>query len=146
MIIIIIRWKAGVAASLNYLPLNVNNKTASLIPYPDWKANTLPEGESKPEQNSIISTFRMDVDSCDRLWVMDTGLADILGNPKQVAKPSIVVFDLNTDTLLRRYEMKDTDLKEDSFFANIVRNISFRSFKFIHFAFLCLLTGYRRKS
>lgn len=109
------------AASLNYLPLNANNKTASLTPYPDWKANLLPEGESKPDQNNIISTFRIDIDPCDRLWVMDTGLADILGNPKQVAKPAILIYDLKTDTLLRRYEMKDTDSKEDSFFANIVR-------------------------
>lgn len=108
------------AASLNYVSLNANNKTAALTPYPDWKANTLPEGEKKHEDDSIISTFRVDVDACDRLWVIDTGLADILGNPKQIAQPAIVVFDLKTDKLLRRYELKPTDSKEDSFFANIV--------------------------
>ncbi|XP_018572790.1 protein yellow [Anoplophora glabripennis] len=115
------RWKAGVASSLNYVPLTPANKTASLIPYPDWKANTLPKGEEKPTENAVISTFRVKVDACDRLWVMDTGLADILGSPNLVSPPAIVIFDLKTDKLIRRYTLKDSDLKgEESFFANIV--------------------------
>lgn len=106
------------AASLTYIPLTEPiNKTASLIPYPDWKANSL---EETTENNRIVSTFRVNVDSCDRLWVMDTGLADILGQPKQIAPNAIVVFDLKTDKLIRRYDLKTEDLKEDSFFANIV--------------------------
>lgn len=108
------------AASLNYLSLDSTNKTGTLIPYPDWDANVLPSEETKPEPNQIISTFRVKVDPCDRLWVMDTGLADILGEPKQISHPAIVVFDLNTDKLVRRYELKSTDYKDDSFFANIV--------------------------
>lgn len=56
---------------------------------------------------------------------MDTGLADILGEPKQVSPQAIVVFDLNTDKLIRRYNLKPDDIKEDSFFANIVKNIYF---------------------
>lgn len=51
---------------------------------------------------------------------MDTGLADILGEPKQISHPAIVVFDLKTDKLIKRYELKSTDYKDDSFFANIV--------------------------
>lgn len=51
---------------------------------------------------------------------MDTGLADILGEPKQISHPAIVVFDLKTDKLVRRYELKSSDYKDDSFFANIV--------------------------
>jgi hypothetical protein len=115
------RWKSGIAASLNFLPLNSPiNKTSSLIPYPSWKANTLPESGQTPEENQIVSTFRVKVDACDRLWVMDTGLADILGEGKQVSPQAILVFDLKTDRLIRRYNLKPTDYKEDSFFANIV--------------------------
>lgn len=51
---------------------------------------------------------------------MDTGLPDILGNPKQIAPPGLVIFDLNTDRLIRRYTFTDADIKEDSFFANVV--------------------------
>lgn len=118
------RWKHGVASSLAYVPLEPHNKTAALIPYPDLKANTLPKSaEEKLEDNHIVSVFRVNVDACDRLWVMDTGLADILGTPNLVSKPSLVVFDLNTDKLIRRYEFKPSDLKEDSFFANVVSRV-----------------------
>lgn len=53
---------------------------------------------------------------------MDTGLADILGNPKQIAPPALVIFDLNTDKLIRRYTFQSSDIKENTFFANVVRN------------------------
>lgn len=51
---------------------------------------------------------------------MDTGLADILGEPKVISPPAIVIYDLNTDKLIKRYTFKSEDLKQDSFFANIV--------------------------
>jgi len=74
------------------------------------------------DNSTIISTFRIQVDVCDRLWVLDTGLADILGSPKQITPNSILVFDLKTDTLVRRFTIPDDQKKEDSFFANIVSN------------------------
>lgn len=121
-----------------------NEKSPVFYPYPSWAANDLPaeastETESysgggrldaKPaekvdnvlEKNNetIISTFRIRVDECDRLWVMDSGLADILGSPKQWAPNSIAVFDLNTDKLIKRFVIPEDQVKEDSFFANIV--------------------------
>ncbi|XP_030753269.1 protein yellow [Sitophilus oryzae] len=121
------RWKNGVAASLAYVPLDAPiNKSATFIPYPDWKANTIPKGDTKPESdNHIISTFRVSVDPCDRLWVMDTGLADILGSPKQISPPAVVIYDLNTNTLLKRYTLKEhEDVKASSFFANIIVDVT----------------------
>ncbi|KAL1494889.1 hypothetical protein ABEB36_010404 [Hypothenemus hampei] len=119
------RWKNGVAASLGYVSLDEPiNKTASIVPYPDWKANILPKAGGKPEDdNYIVSVFRVFVDVCDRLWVMDTGLADILGEPTVISPPAIVIYDLNTDKLIRRYTFKAEDLKQDSFFANIVVDV-----------------------
>ncbi|CAH1122189.1 unnamed protein product [Ceutorhynchus assimilis] len=119
------RWKSGVAASLGYVSLDEPiNKTASVIPYPNWEANTLPKGDAKLEgDNHIVSVFRVAVDSCDRLWVLDTGLADILGDPKVLGSPAILIYDLNTDQLLKRYNLKHEDLKQDSFFANIIIDV-----------------------
>lgn len=51
---------------------------------------------------------------------MDTGLADILGNPEQITPPALVIFDLKTDKLIRRFEFAAEDAKEDTFFANVV--------------------------
>ncbi len=69
----------------------------------------------------------MRADECDRLWVLDTGLADILGNPKQIIPNSIAVFDLNTDQLIRRFVIPEGFVKEDSFFANIVRSLRYQN-------------------
>ncbi|XP_044755236.1 protein yellow [Coccinella septempunctata] len=118
------RWKKGVAATLNYIDLKTSNKTPSLTPYPDWSSNTLPEGEDAQGETRIISTFRVNVDACDRLWVMDTGLADIWGEGKQHSTPAILIYDLKTDKLLKRYVLQPTDLKEDSFFANIIVDVN----------------------
>lgn len=130
------------ASSLNFFKLS-DEKSPVLQPYPSWEANTLPDTEQSStdsygggrtdakeaekadnllEKNNetIISTFRIRADECDRLWVMDSGLADILGSPKQWAPNSIAVFDLNTDKLIRRFTIPDDQVKEDSFFANIV--------------------------
>lgn len=52
---------------------------------------------------------------------MDSGLADILGSPKQWAPNSIAIFDLNTDQLIRRFVIPEDQVKADSFIANIVR-------------------------
>lgn len=94
----------------------------STAPRDRLAAASLPKDvESRPLSNeSIISTFRIRVDECDRLWVVDTGLADILGDPKQLSPPSLLIFDLNTDRLIRRYEIPSESIDDDSFFANII--------------------------
>ncbi|XP_065095002.1 L-dopachrome tautomerase yellow-f2-like [Ochlerotatus camptorhynchus] len=51
---------------------------------------------------------------------MDTGLEDILGNPMQHATPSLAIFDLFSDKLIRRHYFPKSLLKEDSFFANVI--------------------------
>ncbi|XP_050499256.1 protein yellow [Diabrotica virgifera virgifera] len=115
------RWKNGVAANLNYIPLNTTEKSPSLHPYPDWKANQIPKEGESPAENQIVSVFRLKVDECDRLWLIETGLSEILGNGRQVIPTSIAIFDLNTDQLIRRFNLPDTDIKgADSFFANII--------------------------
>lgn len=51
---------------------------------------------------------------------MDTGLADILGKPKQYAPNALVIFDLKTDQLIRRYTFPSSDVQSGTFFANVV--------------------------
>lgn len=124
------RWKSGVAASLTFV--NISDGVSPLLhPYPSWEANQIPTRKDSEDQASgspkllednstIISTFRVRADECDRLWVMDTGLADILGNPMQHATPSLAIFDLFSDKLIRRHYFPESLMKEDSFFANVI--------------------------
>lgn len=141
MIFCLFRWKSGVASSLNYVNLSSTESSPILKPYPSWETNTV-EGDVSHEPErvggrdgtpeaqvlngqlrdnaSIISTFRIQVDECDRLWVMDCGLADILGKPKQIASAALVIFDLKTDKLIRRYTFSPNDVVHNSFLANVV--------------------------
>lgn len=141
-------WKAGVASSLNYIKIDDSKQQSPiLIPYPSWETNTIESAPRQPgvaeragghesaaqatvsdvalaNNASIISTFRIRVDECDRLWVMDSGLADILGSPKQIAPPALVIFDLKTDQLIKRYAFTSQDSKVGTFFANVVSRLS----------------------
>lgn len=117
------RWKNGVVSSLNYVDID-GAKDQPLKAYPSLKDNLVADTDERlPSNSSIVSVFRVYVDPCDRLWVMDSGLADIVGSPNQIVGPSVVIFDLNTDELLHRYYFKVSDMKEDSFFANIVVDV-----------------------
>nr|XP_022906567.1 L-dopachrome tautomerase yellow-f2-like [Onthophagus taurus] len=87
-----------------------------LNPYPNWSAHNF-STSSTPE---IISPFRIRADQCDRLWVLDTGISNILPDKKQLTNPQLIIYDLHSDVLLRRYEIPADQIKENvSFFANI---------------------------
>lgn len=113
------RWKTGVPASLAYIDLNENsmNTTESpkLKPYPSWGAHKL--NESEPPE--IVSPFRVRADACGRLWVLDTGVANLLGDVQVLAPTQLLVYDLHNDNLLRRFSIPKDQIKEKSFFANI---------------------------
>lgn len=79
LFVTVTRWRNGVASALNYIDLN-GPQDQPLKPYPSFKDNLVPDTATElPSNSSIISVFRLYVDSCDRLWVMDTGLAAIFG-------------------------------------------------------------------
>jgi len=117
------RWKSGIPASLNYIDLNEAEKTMSppLKPYPDWTSHKIYE---KDNSTKIVSTFRVRADECDRLWVLDTGLADILGKAEQITPPKILIYDLKTDKLVHQFLFDPSHVKDNSFFANIVVDVA----------------------
>nr|CAH7712509.1 unnamed protein product [Callosobruchus chinensis] len=122
MFISVPRWKSGVAASLNYIKLTDSKESPKLRPYPSWEYHDLTNLDEfgMVSQDKIVSPFRIRADSCGRLWVMDTGIADILEGSKVLSKPKLLIFDLNTDTLIRSYQIPEDQVKKDvSFFANI---------------------------
>jgi len=112
------RWKTGVAASLTYIYLNDTDKSPKLNPYPDWEAHRQAKSpNSDPAQ--IISPFRIRADQCGRLWVLDSGMSDILGDIQIVKPPTLLIYDLHNDILLRKYEIPRPQLKDETFLANI---------------------------
>ncbi|PNF20871.1 hypothetical protein B7P43_G11191 [Cryptotermes secundus] len=123
------RWKPGVPSTLNYVSLSGDNKSPKLIPYPDWNSNHLPTGRAEKgniteNEMHIISVFRVRVDACDRLWMLDTGMNDVVGEAQQLQDPRILVYDLHSDFLIHSYTLKSSHIEEGSFFSNIIVDIN----------------------
>jgi len=69
-----------------------------LVPYPNYGMNRLPNRRERAVDH-IINTFRISVDACDRLWVIDMGAA----NGTTYGQPQLFVIDLNTDRVVRQF-------------------------------------------
>lgn len=89
-----------------------------LIPYPDWRSNTV--GDC---QNGLNTVYRIKSDKCGRLWVLDTGTIGIGNTTQQVCPYSVNIFDLTTNTRIRRYELRPEDTNANTFIANTVIDI-----------------------
>ncbi|XP_020810064.1 protein yellow [Drosophila serrata] len=113
------RWRDGIPATLTYINMD-HSLTGSpeLIPYPDWRANTA--GDCA---NSITTAYRIKVDECGRLWVLDTGTVGIGNTTRNPCPYAVNVFDLTTDTRIRRYELPAVDTNPNTFIANIAVDI-----------------------
>ncbi|KAI5749184.1 hypothetical protein M8J76_005306 [Diaphorina citri] len=112
------RWKSGIVSTLNYINLTEakGNLSPNLKPYPSYEINNI----HKKNGTTLVSGFRINVDVCDRLWMVDTGLADILGEGNQISTPRIVVIDLKTDKIIKEHTIAKEDIAAHSFFANIL--------------------------
>ncbi|XP_030377968.1 protein yellow [Scaptodrosophila lebanonensis] len=113
------RWRDGIPATLTYINMD-HSVTGSpeLIPYPDWRSNTA--GDCA---NSITTAYRIKVDECGRLWVLDTGTVGIGNTTTNPCPYAVNVFDLTTNTRVRRYELRTEDTNPNTFIANIAVDI-----------------------
>lgn len=104
------------ASALNYVDLSSNERSPRLTPYPSWEDNFLPN----TSDTTVVSPFRVKVDECDRLWVMDGGFDNLLGTVKIVKPHSILIYDLRSDQLIKRFEIPSSHLIRRSLLTNIV--------------------------
>ncbi|EDX16352.1 yellow [Drosophila simulans] len=113
------RWRDGIPATLTYINMDRSlTGSPELIPYPDWRSNTA--GDCA---NSITTAYRIKVDECGRLWVLDTGTVGIGNTTTNPCPYAVNVFDLTTDTRIRRYELPGVDTNPNTFIANIAVDI-----------------------
>ncbi|KAG5883310.1 hypothetical protein JTB14_008597 [Gonioctena quinquepunctata] len=108
------KWKPGVPASLAVLPRIPREQSPKLIPYPSW------EWHQTDSCEGISSVFRVQADSCKRLWVLDSGQINVTIKPIQLCPPKVLIFDLETDQLLAKYVFPDEFIKEDGLYSNII--------------------------
>ncbi|XP_017882858.1 major royal jelly protein 1-like [Ceratina calcarata] len=91
------QWLNGTPISLSLVTDVVGSGGPLLIPYPDWSWHTAHTCDS------IISVYRLAIDECNRLWVVDTGH---IGR-EAVCPTKILIFDLSTDRLVHKYVVPD---------------------------------------
>lgn len=97
------RRRLGVPSSLNYIDLNSSVRhNVPLIPYPNLEMNSL--NSPKP----IVSVYRVAIDPCDRLWFIDTGVIETLGNRTRIQQSQLIVIDLKTNEIIRRSTIDDS--------------------------------------
>ncbi|KAF7995923.1 hypothetical protein HCN44_007030 [Aphidius gifuensis] len=111
------KWRTGVPATLTTVPRYTSTKSPKLRPYPSWGWH------HQDSCGGMTSVFRIQVDECDRLWVLDSGTINLTETPKQICPPAIFIFDLRTDRLIRRYQIPEDQVKQDSLWSNIVIDI-----------------------
>lgn len=71
----------------------------------------MPRAGQNDSCQALTSVFRMTADECGRLWVIDSGAVDAIGDIRVVCPPQIVIFDLNTDKLLWRYVIPKSQVR-----------------------------------
>nr|XP_003708472.1 PREDICTED: major royal jelly protein 1-like [Megachile rotundata] len=87
----------GVPSSLNVVSKKVGDGGPLLLPYPNWswtKTDTC---------DGIISVYRVAIDRCDRLWVIDNG---IIGS-NRICPAKLLAFHLPTSRLLEKVTIPD---------------------------------------
>ncbi|KAI4460333.1 protein yellow-related [Holotrichia oblita] len=116
------RRRHGIPSTLNYIPLNSSVKhNVPLIPYPDLKTNRI---KASHGHNHLISVYRVTVDPCDRLWMVDTGIIEVPGNKTWLGRQKLVIIDLNTDEIIKTYYFKESDLTSKTTLALITVDVT----------------------
>ncbi|KAK6628717.1 hypothetical protein RUM43_002533 [Polyplax serrata] len=108
------RLRAGIPATLatvsNHLCYDGSPK---LQPYPDWS------WQREDNCEGIVSAFRTKVDECGRLWVIDSGVTNVLHTADRMCPPKLMVFDLYTDTLTMKYVFPKNVLESSSLLVTV---------------------------
>uniref|UniRef100_T1E2M1 Putative yellow salivary protein n=1 Tax=Psorophora albipes TaxID=869069 RepID=T1E2M1_9DIPT len=92
------RFVEGIPATLGVVSTQKGDTGPLIEPYPSWNIQSNPEDN---RCNGIVSVFRIRIDECNRLWVLDTGK---IGD-RRICLPKIVAFDLRTDQIIHQYQI-----------------------------------------
>lgn len=114
------RWNLGIPASLSVIQLPAFDQSPALIPYPDWNAHT---STTNPDCSRLLSVYRLAIDECNRLWIIDSGIINAITNLQQLCPPKIVAYDLRTNTQVVNYQFPADQVLQGSLHTNIVVDV-----------------------
>ncbi|XP_063230613.1 protein yellow-like [Bacillus rossius redtenbacheri] len=114
------RFLPGTPATLSLLSRAHASASPLLQPFPSWAMNR--QGDC----DAMTSVLRVQVDTCGRLWAIDSGVVDLMTAPQSLCAPQVLVFDLRTSRLLHRYRIPPENLREGSLLINIAVELPHR--------------------
>lgn len=74
--------------------------------YPDWSHHAAGLKEYNCSDIGLVSVYRLKIDSCNRLWALDAGVSRSLEDFEVTCPPKILIYDLNTDQVVRRFVLE----------------------------------------
>lgn len=80
------------------------------------KNNTIQPYPDETSQKNITSSIYIKKDKFDRLWVLDCGAIDILGDKIQINPPKLFTYSLTTNQLIRTFTFPENQYTNDSLF------------------------------
>lgn len=94
---------SGVPSTLSTIPRNDVGDSPVLQAYPNWGYHSSGRREYNCTDIGLVSVYRIRLDSCNRLWALDAGVSRSLEDFEVTCPPKILVFDTNTDQVVRRF-------------------------------------------
>ncbi|KAG5671105.1 hypothetical protein PVAND_001319 [Polypedilum vanderplanki] len=98
------RFMAGVPITLGF----VKHSTNVIEPYPNYKWHS----SGGNDCDYMTSVFRVAFDTCNQMWVLDSGK---IGS-NQVCQPKLLVFNLATDSLVKRFRIPSSFVTSTTLF------------------------------
>lgn len=98
------------------------NGNPIITPYPNWsyqRTITKPTPPNVCNPDRIVSVFRVKIDECGRLWVMDAGRV----GDNIICPPQILAFDLKTDKRIVKYELPSSQYEPRSVFVTPIVDV-----------------------
>ncbi|XP_011494304.1 PREDICTED: protein yellow [Ceratosolen solmsi marchali] len=114
------RLRAGVPATVAYVPRDIplGSTGLQLQAYPSWEWHSAGKGDFNCSK--LISVYRIRIDKCNRLWVLDSGINTSIDDFTVMCSPKILIFDLQTDQLVRTITFPRQSLRPNSLFTNLI--------------------------
>ncbi|XP_036323722.1 major royal jelly protein 1 [Rhagoletis pomonella] len=111
---------SGVSSTVNVVSKAEFGDSPVLQAYPDWSFSTTGRTDFNCSDLVLVSVYRMRIDSCNRLWLLDAGVSRSLEDFEVTCPPKILIIDLNTDQVVRRVDFPKEILRGESLFTNLV--------------------------
>ncbi|XP_045478060.1 protein yellow-like [Harmonia axyridis] len=110
------RFQYGSPATLGEVTFDIYRGNYIIRPYPSWSWHRNP---TQCLWNRLISVYRIQIDECGRMWVLDTGRY----GEHLICPPQILAFDLKTNKVIYRYEIPRDQYESRSIFVTPVVDV-----------------------